>query len=122
MPTPSLTQTQRLLWQLLTAPEGAGAGLAQLTPAERAVGEAFVRGDDRLSATERIDVYADMYFYRIRDSLKEDFVTLHAVIGEARFHNLITDYLLAYPPSHFSLRYAGQHVPAFLQTHALSAQ
>ena len=119
---PTLDETQKLLWTLITAPEGAAAGLAALPPPAQAVARTLVRADARLSAIERVDIYADMYFYRIRDALKEDFATVAAVLGDAGFHNLITDYLLAYPPSHFSLRYAGEHLPAFLATHAAATQ
>lgn len=120
MPAPSLDATQRLLWKLITAPDGATAGLAGLIPAQRAVAESLVCADQRLSAVERIDIYANMYFYRIRDCLKEDFAALCAVVDENNFHNLITDYLIAHPPAHFSLRYAGQHLPAFVGPHHLS--
>jgi len=119
---PTLNETQRLLWALITAPEGAAAGLAALSSAERAVAESLARPGGRLSAIERVDIYADMYFYRIRDALKEDFAAVAAVLGETGFHNLITDYLLAHPPSHFSLRHAGRQVPAFLATHAAAEQ
>jgi hypothetical protein len=81
---------------------------------------ALVVGDHRLSGLARLDIYANMYFFRIRDALKDDFSAVCAVVGEANFHNLITDYLLAHPPSHFSLRYAGMHLPSFLSSHALS--
>lgn len=114
----ALRETQLLLWQLLTAPEGASAALAALPAEERATAAALVCGDDRLSAIERLDIYANMYFFRIRDALAEDFAAVHAVLGADRFHNLITDYLLAHPPAHFSLRYAGQYLPNFIVTHA----
>ncbi len=116
-----LEQTQRLLWQLITAPEGAVAGLGRLTASERVVAESLVRGNQQLPAVQRIDIYADMYFYRLLDCLKEDFPALYAVVGGRNFHNLITDYLIAHPPSRFSLRFAGQHLPAFVREHALSA-
>ena len=119
---PTLDQTQQLFWKLITAPEGVAPGFAALSPPERDTAAALVREDERLSAVERLDIYADMYFYRIRDCLKEDFVALCAVVGEAAFHNLITDYLLVHPPSHFSLRYVGQHLPAFVSSHALGQQ
>lgn len=57
-----------------------------------------------------------MYFFRILDSLKEDFPALLTLIGKDRFHNLITDYLLKHFPTHWSLRYAGRHLPSFLKT------
>jgi putative DNA-binding protein len=122
MPAPSLAQTQQLLWTLITAPEGAAAGLAQLDPTDRGVAASLANGDARLSALERLDIYANMYFYRIRDCLKEDFVAVCAVVGDDNFHNLITDYLLVHPPTHFSLRYAGQHLPTFLLGHSLSTR
>jgi hypothetical protein len=114
--TPSLKQMQQLLWKLITAPEG----VAQLGPADGARARALVAGDERLSAIERLDIYADMYFYRLRDALAEDFAAVCAVVGEDNFHNLVTDYLIAHPPSHFSLRYAGRHLPSFLVRHPLS--
>lgn len=120
MAAPTLEETQRLLWALLTAPEGAAAGLARLAPGERALAESLVLEDARLSAIERLDIYADMYFYRIRDCLREQFPAVHAVLGAAHFHNLLTDYLPAHPPSHFSLRYAGAHLPAYVERHPLS--
>jgi len=122
MSTPTLEQTQRLLWKLITAPEGAASGLAQLSAAERDLAASLIGGDARLAAIDRVEVYADMYFYRIRDCLKEDFAAVCAVVGEAHFHNLITDYLLAHPPSHFSLRYAGRHLPEYLERYALARQ
>jgi hypothetical protein len=120
MSSPTLAQTQQLLWKLITAPEGAAAGLSQLDSTDAARARAMVAGDERLSAVERLDIYADMYFYRLRDALAEDFITVCAVVGEDNFHNLITDYLIAHPPSHFSLRYAGRRLPPFLLQHPLS--
>jgi hypothetical protein len=119
---PSLEQTQQLFWTLITAPEGVAAGRDALHPSQRALADALVREDGRLSAVERLDIYADMYFYRIRDCLKEDFGAVCAVIGEAAFHNLITDYLLAHPSTHFSLRYVGRHLPAFVRSHTFGTQ
>jgi hypothetical protein len=117
-----LARTQQLLWKLTTAPEGVAAGLACLDPADRALAESLVRPGGRLSAVERLDIYADMYFYRLRDCLQEDFAAVHAVIGADCFHNLVTDYLLAHPPAHFSLRQAGRHLPGFISGHPLSAR
>jgi hypothetical protein len=111
-----------LLWQLITAPEGVAAGLNRLAPDERALAGGLVRPGGRLSPAERIDIYADMYFYRLLDCLKEDFPAVCAVVGDTRFHNLITDYLVRHPPSHFSLRYAGRHLPAVIAAHSLSEQ
>jgi hypothetical protein len=122
MPAPDLAQTQQLLWTLITAPEGAAAAVARLDPTDRSAAESLASADARLSGLERLDIYANMYFYRIRDCLKEDFVAVCAVVGDDNFHNLITDYLLVHPPEHFSLRYAGQHLPALLRGHSLATR
>ncbi len=74
-----------------------------------------IQGNDRLSPAARLDIYANMYFYRIRDSLKEDFPAVLKCLGETGFHNLITSYLAKNPPTHFSLRYAGQYLPRFIR-------
>ena len=60
-----------------------------------------------------------MYFYRLLDCLKEDYPATLAVMGATNFHNLITGYLLAYPPSHPSVLYAGRHLADFLDSHPL---
>jgi hypothetical protein len=118
----TLAQTQQLLWKLITAPEGAAAGLASLDPVDASIAGSLVRRGGCLSPIERLEIYADMYFYRLRDCLQEDFSAVRAVIGPEWFHNLITDYLIAHPPAHFSLRQAGRQLPDFIATHAVAAR
>jgi len=122
---PDLRALQSIFWHLLSAPDGAALGAAALHREGTLESEdlAFlVRSDATLSAVEHVDIYADMYFYRLRDCLAEDFPKLAAQLGEARFHNLITDYLLAHPSSHFSLRELGRALPGFLAGHALARE
>jgi len=124
-PMPDLKATQRLVWELLTAPEGVRAGAQALVRQGTLAGEdlAFlVRGDECLDPAERLDLYANMYFFRLRDALAEDFPKLLAVVGGARFHNLITDYLLACPSTSWTLRDLGRRLPEFLGSHALASE
>src|SRR5208283_5007423 len=94
-----LSWVEGLLYRLITAPSGVAEGLAQ----EKSLGAdglaRVIVGDDRLNAEERVDIYANMYFYRILDVLKEDFPATLAVVGPERFHNLVTGYLIEYPPA-----------------------
>src|SRR6202046_37111 len=114
-----LEQLQSLLYRLITAVSGVAEGLAA-EPDLGATGlDALVLGDDRLSAEARVDIYANMYFYRILDVLKEDFPATLAVLGDDNFHNLVTGYLLEYPPTEPSLYYCGQHLAAYLRDHPL---
>ncbi len=61
-----------------------------------------------------------MYFFRILDSLKEDFPAVLKTVGTARFHNLVTDYLIKHPSKYWSLRNVGKALPLFLKKHHLS--
>jgi hypothetical protein len=119
---PDLRGVQELFWSLTTAPEGAARGATELCRRGTLESEDLsflVSPDERQSPTEQIDVYANMYFHRLHDCLAEDFPMLMARLGTARFHNLVTDYLLAHPPNHFSLRELGRALPDFLASHAL---
>ena len=120
----TLAETQQLLWALITAPEGVAKALDGPPPysAHRKRLESTVRSDARLEAVARLDIYANMYFYRLLDVLKDDYPTLVAVVGGVGFHNLVTDYLLRHFPTHPSLRYAGAHLPSFLAHHQLAEQ
>jgi len=114
-----LKNLESLLYRLITAPSGVAEGLAS----ERELGagglDAIVVGDERLSAEARVDIYANMYFYRILDALKEDFPATLAVLGEDNFHNLVTGYLLEYPPTEPSLYYCGRYLADYLRDHPM---
>jgi len=117
---PTLAETQAILWELIRAPEGVAQGLATLADCERRLPfglDAVVIGDARLSAVARLDVYAGMYFFRIKDAIRENFPALARALGEAAYHDLCVDYLLARPSTHFSLREIGRHLEAFVRAH-----
>jgi hypothetical protein len=121
----TLAETQRLLWRLIAAPEGVAATLAADADRGGELAAALVntvRGERALDAVQRLDIYANMYFFRVLDVLKEDHPATLALLGEVGFHNLVTDYLLAHPPAHFSIREVGRHLPEFLAQHALAAR
>jgi len=77
-----------------------------------------VAEDARLSAADRLDIYAHMYFYRIHDVLHEYLPCTAAVLGEEAFWNLLTTYLQRYPSRHPSLRYVGQDLARFVTEEA----
>jgi hypothetical protein len=110
-----LAELEARFHALVSAPENVATTLA--ARGGDADIDAWVVGDDRLSAIERLDVYANMYFFRIRDVLADELPRTAALVGEAAFHDLVTDYLAACPPCHPSLREAGARLPAFLTEH-----
>jgi hypothetical protein len=127
---PSLRRTQEIFWHLITAPEGVEAGLREMTArGDPAAGEfeALFRGGEGtghggLPAAERLDIYANMYFFRLRDALREDYPRLFEAIGDRRFHNLITDYLLEHPSRHPSLGHLGEALPRFVAEHQIGRE
>jgi hypothetical protein len=118
---PTLAELQRRFFELVTGPEGVAKELARRGLSAGAVA-AIIAGDGRASAVERLDVYANMYFFRILDVLRADYPKLVAVVGDDAFHDLATDYLQAHPSRHPSLRFVGAALPTFVATHALSRE
>jgi hypothetical protein len=113
---PSLADVQSLLWRLITAPSGVEEGLRterNLPP--EGIG-AVISGDSRLTAIERVDIYANMYFYRLLDAIQEDFPATLKILGDFEFHNLITGYLIEYPPSNPSITEASRHLAEFVES------
>jgi hypothetical protein len=117
---PALAELQRRFFELVTGPQGIADELVRRGIPERELA-AIIAGDARASAVERLDVYANMYFFRILEVLRADYSKLAAVVGAETFHDLATDYLQAHPSRHPSLRFAGAALPGFLARHALGA-
>jgi hypothetical protein len=108
-----LREVQERFFRLLLAPEGVERGLVSLGLAAGDL-DAILASDARRSAVERLDIYANMYFWRILDAMADMYPRVWRVQGRARFHNLVTDYLLKYPSTHPSLRNVGAALPRFL--------
>jgi hypothetical protein len=116
-----LQELQSLLYRLITAVSGVGEGLAAEDGLAPGGLGAIVLGDQRLSAEERVDIYANMYFYRLLDVLKEDFPATLQVLGGDNFHNLVTGYLLEYPPTEPSVYFCGRKLSDYLRDHPTTA-
>lgn len=118
-PGAPLADVQGQLYDLITAPEGVAKRLVELGRTRGDL-ETVVRPSGQLSAVERVDVYANMYFFRILEVLADEYAKIVTLMGADAFHNLVTDYLLACRPAHPSLREVGARLPAFLATHPLA--
>lgn len=73
-----------------------------------------------LSPDERVNVYAEMYWLRLRDVLREEFPQVRAVLGEEDFDILAAKYVRAHPSRHPSLNWLGQALPTFLRNHPVA--
>jgi uncharacterized protein (UPF0276 family) len=127
---PALEETQQLFMRVLTWPRGARDFVETASDDVRRDLEQTFAGssetgrrasDSRgLDAIERLDIYANAYFYRLLDALREVFPRLAYLLGDIPFHNLVTDYLLECPSTAPDLRRLGDRLPRFLRQHALS--
>ena len=104
---PDLRELQRAFWRALATRPG---GERTIVPELAGV----VRSTGRLSAAERIDIYGDMYFWRIVETLGEDFSKVAAVVGADAFADLVRDYLADHPSTEPSMRHIGGAFPAVL--------
>jgi hypothetical protein len=122
--TDDLAALQRRFFRLVRAPTGVADEIPALGRDDPAgvplLG--WVRAPDEAGAAKRLDVYAEMYFYRLLDVLRGDYARLVRAVGDVAMHNLATDYLLAHPSDDPSLRHLGRHFPAFLRGHPLAAE
>ena len=81
----NLKQFQSLLYRCVTSPEALTVDLSNDRRSSCGAIELLILADKRLSALERIDIYANAYFYRLLDCLKEEFPATLAVVGPDDF-------------------------------------
>jgi hypothetical protein len=113
-----LRRLQRLTGRVILRPLGADFQSQKTWTDGRdmnAVVGGFIKPNDRLSSFERIEIYNRQYWYRLIDSLYDDFPGLRAVLGDERFSLLTRAYLGKYPSRSFSLRNLGRSLPRFLE-------
>jgi hypothetical protein len=112
----SLAALQARLFRLITARHNVGETLVARNLPDSHV-TAHILGDDRLDALGRLNIYNNMYFFRLlEDVLQADYPTVAAWLGAERFGALVADYLQACPSTQPSVRYASQRLPTFLKT------
>ena len=116
----NLRELQTLLYQSITDPDGTKESIGEERGLVPGVIEALVCGDERLSAFERVDIYANAYFYRLLECLGEDFPATLAVLGEDNFAALVRGYLLEHRPTEPSIAYAGLYLADFLNDHSFT--
>ena len=76
---------------------------------------AFIKPNDRLTAVERLEIYSRSYWFRVLDSLYDDFPGLRMVLGQRAFHRLSRAYLAECPSRSFTLRNLGSRLEDWLR-------
>jgi hypothetical protein len=95
----------------------ATAVMRPLTEDDRTAEESaeYIKPNDRLTSIERLEIYNRQYWFRIIDSLYEDFPGLRAVIGDRAFDRVVKAYLTECPSQSFSLRNLGSRLGGWLE-------
>lgn len=117
-----LLHIQRRFMSALREPIfGDSRARSELPPRDGDVSADFVRTADELitpSATlapvERLELYHRQYWYRLLDSIAEDFPGLRRLLGDEPFWRLLEIYLETEPPRSFTLRHLGAGLAAFI--------
>ena len=79
--------------------------------------ERCFRGDERLSARDRVLVYRRAYWTRQIGALRDEFRRLADRLGEPDFADLMHEYLVAHPSPDPRIEWIGNALPRFLRTH-----
>ncbi len=117
----SLLELQRRMAKAVMQPLTANDGMQRNTGDGRSMAaeaSGFIQPNSRLTSFERLEIYNRQYWFRILDSLAEDFPGLRAVIGEKRFYRMARRYLTDCPSQSFTMRNLGSQLLAWLDAHA----
>ena len=106
MGAPALRDLQAAFWRSIAATPGHATPDPELLRVVRAGG--------RLSAADRVDVYAGMYVWRLVEALAEDFPKVAAALGPEAFGAVVREYLAVHPSTEPSVRHLGSSLPGFL--------
>lgn len=107
----SLLALQRRMAAALMRPLVAGDRIDPEAPAE------YIKPNDRLTSLERLEIYSRSYWYRLFDSLYEDFPGLRAVLGQRAFQRLASAYLTDRPSGSWTMRNLGSRLEEWLRQH-----
>lgn len=116
-----LEQTQREFFSALRMPlRGRSRASTALAPVDEGHSPEFLEKAEELlkhganlTPAESLELYHRQYWFRLLDSIEEDFPVLRRMAGEENFWKLMEAYLLACPSSSFTLRHLGGRLADF---------
>ncbi len=117
-----LDETQREFFAALQMPlRGSSRRATHLPPNEDghspeflAKAEELMQPGENLSAAERLELYHRQYWFRVLESVAEDFPHLRRMAGEEKFWEMLEAYLQSFPSGSFTLRHLGRSMARFI--------
>lgn len=76
----------------------------------------YIVNTNKVSATTRLDIYANAYRMRLMDVLSYHFPILHSILGNEQFHDLAEQYIKTHPSLLRSVRHYGQQLETYLKS------
>lgn len=112
---PKLNQTQRWLQAVIRQPGPVEAAVRSPRAQKEIARQAMpVTPSPTLTALERVDVYREMYWLRLREALSIDYPELKAFLGDDAFDALCDAYVKRNPSRTYTLNRLGDHLPRFI--------
>lgn len=105
-----LVELQQTFFEIITRPL---KDRSKMKPDKRA--SAMIEPSTKLTPHDRLEVYAQQYWWRVLDSFEEDFPGVKLLIGEKRFESLSERYISEFPSTSFTLRNLGRELVGFLK-------
>jgi hypothetical protein len=110
---------QRWFQAVVTHPDGISEGAAAdeaqaLIRLRRDELEAVVRRSERLTAAERLSIYANAYYARLLECMGACFPVLQRTLGDDLFDSFAFEYLRRNPSRSYTLDRLGERFPSFL--------
>lgn len=100
MQPPPLPELQALFWDAIASVPGEARPSPWLSH--------WIRSDEQLDPAQRVAIYAEMYWARIRDVLRGDFARTAELLGDERFDELARSYLAERPSREPSIARVGE--------------
>jgi hypothetical protein len=103
----TLLELQRAVARAVMQPLTASQNMQRRAPSGGSMNRyaaRIIKPNDRLTSFERLEIYNKQYWFRVLDSMIDDFPGLRAVLGERRFDAMAKAYLVAHPSRSFTLR------------------
>jgi hypothetical protein len=113
-----LLELQQRMMKAVMQPLTSSNRIVPKTPAGRPMRievSEFITPNDRMAAIERLEIYSRSYWFRVLESLNDDFPGLRAVLGKRAFDRLSRAYLADCPSQSFTLRNLGSRLEGWLR-------
>ena len=115
MTEPSLRLLQNWMFDAVTTPGGLAEGLQLAKDRYGLTPQQVVRGNNLLTAEQRVEIYARGYLLRLLECLYAEFPVLRALCGEQIFDLFATSYIWSHPSTSPSLMDLGAGFAQFLR-------